>query len=238
MHFVNFFFSFDFLLCSVSKLGFSSSYEYSSPRRRSTELGMWNRNNNAEPEETDDDKSNKFSNWFASNNKKESTAASAKSNSEDEDSVRYKIVSKYENVKEEVSQKMEEVSQKVLSVLPAPLVEFLAMVFAKIKAALPSLKIAALSFSTGAVLMLAAILVPVYSSVENLSQPVTLFETILADLDAGYVDEVDTNKLFETGVSAMLKSLDPYTEFEAKEDAYCHMGSFKNNNNILKVANE
>ena len=180
---------------------------------------MWNRNNNAEPEETDDDKSNKFSNWFASNSKKESTAVSAKSNSEDEDSVRYKIVSKYENVKEEVSQKMEEVSQKVLSVLPAPLVEFLAMVFAKIKAALPSLKIAALSFSTGAVLMLAAILVPVYSSVENLSQPVTLFETILADLDAGYVDEVDTNKLFETGVSAMLKSLDPYTEFEAKEEA-------------------
>ena len=58
-----------------------------------------------------------------------------------------------------------------------------------------------------------------YSSVENLSEPVTLFETILADLELGYVDPVDTNKLFETGISAMLRSLDPYTEFEAKEEA-------------------
>ncbi len=175
---------------------------------------MWNKN---KPDvDEDDTKSNKFGNWFG--NKKEMTN-DAKKDDVDDDSVRYKILSKYENVKEEVSQKIEEFSQKIISVLPQPVVEFLAMVFAKIKAALPSLKIAFLSFSTGAVLMLAAILVPVYSSVENLSQPVTLFETILADLDAGYVDPVDTNKLFETGVSAMLKSLDPYTEFEAKEEA-------------------
>jgi Periplasmic protease len=39
------------------------------------------------------------------------------------------------------------------------------------------------------------------------------------DLDQGYVDDVDTRKLFETGVSAMLKSLDPYTEFEGKQEA-------------------
>ena len=45
-------------------------------------------------------------------------------------------------------------------------------------------------------------------------------ETILTDLDAGYVDPVDTKKLFETGVSAMLRSLDPYTEFEAREEAF------------------
>ena len=199
---------------SVSKIGFSS-YEYSSPKRRSTELGMWNRKKtNAEEDNTKKVKSNSFGSWFA--NKNERTKRVAKKDEDiDEDSVRYKLVSKYEDVKE----KLEDFSQKVLSVLPAPLVEFLAMVFTTIKNALPSLKIAFLSFSTGAVLMLAAILVPVYNSVENLSQPVTLFETILADLDAGYVDPVDTNKLFETGVSAMLKSLDPYTEFEAKEEA-------------------
>jgi carboxyl-terminal processing protease len=142
-----------------------------------------------------------------------------KYNGIDEDSIRYKVSTKVENFKEDVSQRLEEISQKIIAVLPPVLVEFLATIFAKIKAALPNLKIAVLSFSTGAVLMLAAILVPVYNSVENLSQPVTLFETILADLDAGYVDPVDTNKLFETGVSAMLKSLDPYTEFEAKEEA-------------------
>lgn len=39
------------------------------------------------------------------------------------------------------------------------------------------------------------------------------------DLDAGYVDDVDTKKLFETGVSAMLRSLDPYTEFEGRQEA-------------------
>lgn len=33
------------------------------------------------------------------------------------------------------------------------------------------------------------------------------------------MDKVDTQKLFETGVSAMLKSLDPYTEFEGRQEA-------------------
>lgn len=52
------------------------------------------------------------------------------------------------------------------------------------------------------------------SSVEAIAKPVELFEDILMDLQAGYVDEVEPNKLFETATSAMLKSLDPYTEFE------------------------
>lgn len=52
-----------------------------------------------------------------------------------------------------------------------------------------------------------------------MSEPVTLFETILTDLDQGYVDAVDTKKLFETGISAMLNSLDPYTEFEGRQEA-------------------
>ena len=38
-------------------------------------------------------------------------------------------------------------------------------------------------------------------------------------MESGYVDDVDTKKLFETGVSAMLKSLDPYTEFEGRQEA-------------------
>ncbi|KAG7354250.1 carboxyl-terminal protease [Nitzschia inconspicua] len=113
----------------------------------------------------------------------------------------------------------EDVSQKILSVLPAPSVELLTNILTKIQEWMPNLKLAVLSFVTGGVVMLSAILVPVYSSVENLSEPVTLFETILADLDAGYVDPVDTNKLFETGVSAMLRSLDPYTEYESSNDA-------------------
>jgi hypothetical protein len=33
------------------------------------------------------------------------------------------------------------------------------------------------------------------------------------------VDEIDTEKLFETGMTAMLRSLDPYTEFEGRTEA-------------------
>lgn len=38
-------------------------------------------------------------------------------------------------------------------------------------------------------------------------------------MSTGYVDEIDSKKLFETGISAMLKSLDPYTEFEGRQEA-------------------
>lgn len=85
--------------------------------------------------------------------------------------------------------------------------------------AFPTIKVALASFVTGIVLSGALILVPVYNSVDKMTEPVTLFETILADLDQGYVDDVDTKKLFETGVSAMLQSLDPYTEFEGRQEA-------------------
>lgn len=194
----------------LSNVGFKS-HHHSLPRRRSTELSLWNRNKSDTTENETKDKGG----WFGN------TKSSTDENAQDmnEDSVRYKIVSKFDNIKEDVVQRLDEISQKILSRLPPPIVEFLTVVFTKIKEIFPSLQIAFLSFSTGAILTLGAILVPVYSSVENLSQPVTLFETILADLDTGYVDPVDTNKLFETGVSAMLKSLDPYTEFEAKDDA-------------------
>lgn len=56
-------------------------------------------------------------------------------------------------------------------------------------------------------------------SVNNVNQPVILFETILNDLNDAYVDKVDVQKLFETGVKAMTASLDPYTEFESRLEA-------------------
>lgn len=52
-------------------------------------------------------------------------------------------------------------------------------------------------------------------SVSNsISEPVTLFEDILVDLEKDYVDPIDPRKLFKTGMKAMLRSLDPYTEYE------------------------
>jgi len=51
----------------------------------------------------------------------------------------------------------------------------------------------------------------------TLSQKSVLFEEILRDISDAYVDKVNPEKLFETGVRAMLGSLDPYTEFENEE---------------------
>ena len=182
----------------------------------STALNMWNKNNksssggnNRKNDDDDDDnnKSNEIVGWFV--NKINKNNGNSNSNNKN------KLISKVDTITEERKKGME----KLISFLPESIVEFLTNIYTKIKTAIPNLKVAFLSFATGAILMLAAILAPVYSSVETLSQPVTLFETILADLDRGYVDPVDTNKLFETGVSAMLRSLDPYTEFEAREEA-------------------
>ncbi len=80
------------------------------------------------------------------------------------------------------------------------------------------------SFVFPAILLLSAIaLVPenLAFPASTLQQDVTIFENILADLELGYVDKIPTEELFETGVQAMLSSLDPYTEFEnnkAKKD--------------------
>lgn len=93
--------------------------------------------------------------------------------------------------------------------------EFFQFIWTKLQA----WKFMFLAFSAGAVFCAGAILVPIYSSVESMTPAVTLFETILGDLEQGYVDPIDTNKLFETGVSAMLRSLDPYTEFEGAKEA-------------------
>lgn len=110
-------------------------------------------------------------------------------------------------------------TQQVWERIPVPVRAIVQKIWNTVIGWFPNVRLAVLSFVTGAILTLTAILVPVYSSVESLSEPVTLFETILADLEMGYVDPVDTNKLFETGISAMLRSLDPYTEFEAREEA-------------------
>jgi len=68
---------------------------------------------------------------------------------------------------------------------------------------------------SGVVLLTAVLLVPesVISS-EATRQKVTLFEMIMQDLSRNYVEPIDEEKLFETGMRAMLGSLDPYTQFE------------------------
>ena len=109
---------------------------------------------------------------------------------------------------------------------------------------LPTIKVAIPSFVLGGIATLSFLFLPIltdyydafsgaastgnfYSSTtdntklakNNINQPVILFETILNDLNDAYVDDVDIQKLFETGVKAMTSSLDPYTEFESRQEA-------------------
>lgn len=81
----------------------------------------------------------------------------------------------------------------------------------------------------GSVITLFALFAPYFAPVDgstnsyrqatSVEKSITLFEDILVDLKNGYVDTVNPEKLFETAVGAMLKSLDPYTEFENLGDA-------------------
>jgi hypothetical protein len=98
-------------------------------------------------------------------------------------------------------QALEQGKQAVREKLPTPLVNFVEGVGAK----LVSWRWQFVSFTAGALLTVGLIVVPIYSQVEQLSKPVTLFETILGDLQVAYVDPVDTDKLFETGMNAMLR---------------------------------
>eukprot|EP00518_Triparma_eleuthera_P000507 CAMPEP_0182457754 /NCGR_PEP_ID=MMETSP1319-20130603/3249_1 /TAXON_ID=172717 /ORGANISM="Bolidomonas pacifica, Strain RCC208" /LENGTH=686 /DNA_ID=CAMNT_0024656287 /DNA_START=265 /DNA_END=2325 /DNA_ORIENTATION=+ len=113
-----------------------------------------------------------------------------------------------------IRQKLDKVITKVTS---APF--FQSEAFIKIVAFLEKLKVPLLSFTAGVIITVSSLFIPALSSENKFTEPVTLFSTILSDLDKTYVDPVDTKKLFETGVSAMLSSLDPYTEFETRNEA-------------------
>lgn len=59
-----------------------------------------------------------------------------------------------------------------------------------------------------------------FDSGGGLRQKVALFDYILQDLERGYVDHVDVDRLFETGMNSMLASLDPYCEFKSSTHAF------------------
>lgn len=52
-----------------------------------------------------------------------------------------------------------------------------------------------------------------------LREKVFLYDVILNDINAGYVDNVDVDKLFEASISGMLSTLDPFSQFENNAEA-------------------
>lgn len=144
---------------------------------------------------------------------------SSNNNNDDENN---KILDPIKVLTNQMKLKWNTTTESILKSIPEPIIKTLTptVVFLKIIwNGWTKVRWYVLTFSAGAVISIAALVVPISDSVSQLSQPVTLFETILHDLDQAYVEPVDMNKLFETGVAAMLESLDPYTEFETQKAA-------------------
>lgn len=53
----------------------------------------------------------------------------------------------------------------------------------------------------------------------QLSQQKTIFNAILKELDLFYVDTIQPKKMIDKGIEAMLKNLDPYTEYYSEDNA-------------------
>lgn len=51
------------------------------------------------------------------------------------------------------------------------------------------------------------------SSKSDVTSNINIFSSIIKELQANYVDSIDMNSIVETGISAMLSRLDPYTEY-------------------------
>ena len=122
---------------------------------------------------------------------------------------------------------------------PTAIVQFLNQptgdMFAAIIAALckPRISIGTSIITTGlSAVMLSVVLISIFfvnlqdaglrildvgDATESSAKSILLFGEVLRDLEEGYVDKVDADKLFQTAAEAMTASLDPYTEFETKK---------------------
>src|SRR5882724_10447835 len=52
----------------------------------------------------------------------------------------------------------------------------------------------------------------------DIAKRLDIFATLVKEVKAKYVDEVDPKKLIDTGINGMLQQLDPYTDYIPKED--------------------
>src|SRR6267154_4948025 len=52
----------------------------------------------------------------------------------------------------------------------------------------------------------------------DIAKSLDIFASLVKEINANYVDEVDPKKLVDTGINGMLQHLDPYTDYIPKED--------------------
>jgi len=53
----------------------------------------------------------------------------------------------------------------------------------------------------------------------DIAKSLDIFATLVKEVNANYVDEVDPKKLIDTGINGMLEQLDPYTDYIPKENS-------------------
>lgn len=52
-----------------------------------------------------------------------------------------------------------------------------------------------------------------------IAKSIDIFAALIRELDTYYVDQIDPEKLLTVGIQAMLKELDPYTEYIPAEES-------------------
>ncbi len=52
----------------------------------------------------------------------------------------------------------------------------------------------------------------------DIAKSLDIFATLVKEVNANYVDEVDPKKLIDIGINGMLEQLDPYTDYIPKEN--------------------
>lgn len=76
----------------------------------------------------------------------------------------------------------------------------------------------------------------------EVSKGLNIFATLFRDVNLFYVDEIEPEKLVQTGIDAMLKSLDPYTVYypESKMDEFKMMttGAYAGIGSIISMKND
>jgi hypothetical protein len=77
------------------------------------------------------------------------------------------------------------VVESLLQMLPPQVSAFLKLALQKILDFLPTFRTISLSFLAGAVISICVVIAPVFTMADKFAEPVTLFETILTDLDRG-----------------------------------------------------
>jgi carboxyl-terminal processing protease len=70
---------------------------------------------------------------------------------------------------------------------------------------------------TGVVIFLLFAFVSPGEKYFEIAKSIDIFSTLFKEVNAYYVDEVEPKKLIHTGISAMLESLDPYTDYIPEE---------------------